>query len=146
MLINTVYHFVDPDLEVLFEREKATWGGIGFGFEIGVGGWRKYNVEPVRFLDPRSFPEGSYELGLSFHLPVLLPVLLSGSFLGIGVLVFTETLYVVSGPYRDVHGRTQFFGKNHIPAKVTKNGQKCPKNGVFGFLGKSVHKYCPEMV
>ena len=38
MLINTVYHFVDPDLEVLFEREKATRGGIGFGFEIGVGG------------------------------------------------------------------------------------------------------------
>ena len=137
MLINTVYHFVDPDLEVLFEREKATRGGIGFGFEIGVGGWRKYHAERVKFLDPRSFPEGSYELGLSFHLPVLLSVLLSGSFLGTGSLVFTETLYVVRGPYRDVHDRTQFFfGKNPLPAKVTKNGLKMAQKLVFWLLRK----------
>ena len=137
MLINTVYHFVDPDLEVLFEREKATWGGIGFGFEIGVGGWRKYHAERVKFLDPRSFPEGSYELGLSFHLPVLLSVLLSGSFLGTGSLVFTETLYVVRGPYRDVHDRTQFFfEKNPLPAKVTKNGLKMAQKLVFWLLRK----------
>ena len=52
------------------------------------------------FLDPRLWPEGSYELGS------LLP---SGSFLGIGSLVFSETQHDVRGPCLVVRGRVEFF-------------------------------------
>ena len=65
------------------------------------------------FLDPWPWPEGSYELGsvlpsihLSVRWSVLPSVLLYGSFLGIGSLVFSETVYVVRAPYGDVHDRT----------------------------------------
>ena len=63
-------------------------------------------------------------------------VLLSGSFLGIGSLIFSETLYGVRGPYGDLCDRAQCFWKNPLLAKITKNGQKLPKNGDFGFFRK----------
>ena len=50
-------------------------------------------------LDSRTWPEGSYELGLvipSFCLP-------SNSSLGIGSLVFSETLHSVRGLYGDLY-------------------------------------------
>ena len=65
--------------------------------------------------------EGSYESG-----SVLLSVLLFVSFLGIGSLVFSETLYGVRDLYGDVQDRGQFFWKNPLPVKMTKNGQKYP--------------------
>ena len=45
-------------------------------------------------LDPRPWPEGSYELGTDLSSIRLL----SGSFLGIGSLVFSEFLYGVMDP------------------------------------------------
>ena len=50
------------------------------------------------------FLEGFYELG-SVHLSVLLP----GSFLGIGLLVFSETQHGVRDPWDVVHDRAGFF-------------------------------------
>ena len=80
------------------------------------------------FLDPRPWPEASYEFG-----SVLLFVLLLGSFLGIGSLVSSETLYGVRGPYGDVHDRSYFVWKK---PKVVKNA---PKIGFLDLLGKSIH-------
>ena len=68
----------------------------------------------IVFLDPRLWLEGSYELG-SVHPSVLL----SGSFLGIGTLVFSETQHGVRGPCVAVHVRARFFEKT-----LPKNGQK----------------------
>ena len=68
------------------------------------------------------FLEGFYELG-SVHLFVLLP----GSFLGIGLLVFSETQHGVRCPCVDVCNRTRLFEKNIFPqkwGKWAKVGQK----------------------
>ena len=62
--------------------------------------------------------EGGYWISVSSVRP---PIRLSGSFLGIGSLVFSETLYGVRGPYEDVRDRAWFFfGKN----SSGKYGQK----------------------
>ena len=44
---------------------------------------------------------------------------------------FSETQHSVRGPYLVECGRAGFFGKIPQWAKITKNGQKCPKNMVF---------------
>ena len=49
---------------------------------------------------------------------------LSGSFLGIGSLVFSETLYGVRIPYGDVHDRARFFFER---PSSSKNNQKLSK-------------------
>ena len=59
-----------------------------------------------------------------------LSILLSSSFLRIGSLVFSETLFDVRGPYGDKHDRAQYFWKNPIQAKMTKNVQEWPKNRI----------------
>ena len=61
---------------------------------------------------------------------------LSLSFLRIVSLVFSETYHGVRGPYLIMCDRTRFFGKNPHWAKMTKNGQKWPKNMVFGLFKK----------
>ena len=99
-----------------------------------------FSVVNVTYLEPRPWPEGSYELG-----SVLLPVLLSGSFLGIGSLVYSETLYGVRGPYGDVRDKARPFCKI-LPAKMTKNYQKWSKIEFLDFLGKSIHYFRQEMV
>ena len=45
-------------------------------------------------------------------------VLLSGSFLWIGLLVFPGTQYVVRGPYDVVHDRARFFEKNIFAPEI----------------------------
>ena len=66
-------------------------------------------------LDPQPWPEGSYELAVRpFVLPSLFPS--TGSFLGIGSLVFSETQHGVRGPCA-VHGRARFFEKNIFATK-----------------------------
>ena len=74
------------------------------------------------------WPEESCELE-----PVLLSVLVSGSFLGIGSLVFSETLYGIRGPYGDVLNRARFFLEK---SPFGKNDQKWRKNGVLGLFRK----------
>ena len=78
-------------------------------------------------------PDGSYKIR-SVRLSVLPSVLLSVRFLGIGSLVFSETYHDVRGPYIVVCDRARFFGKNPHQAKISKNGQKCPKNMIFGLF------------
>ena len=82
-------------------------------------------IGPLRWL------EGSYELG-----SVLLSVLLSGSFLGIGSLVFSETQHGVRGPCLVVRDRAGFFLKKSF---CPKNGENGPKTGFFEFIGKFSH-------
>ena len=64
---------------------------------------------------------------LSFHLSV--------SFLGIGSLVFSETQHGVRGPYIVVCD-SQIFWKKSSSGKNDQNGQKWPKNMVFGLFKK----------
>ena len=72
----------------------------------------------LHFLDNRSWPEGSYELG-SVR-PSTLPTS-SGSFLGIGSLVFFfETQHGVRAPCVLVRGRARFFEKNIFSQKWEK--------------------------
>ena len=69
--------------------------------------------------------------GLSV-LPSFCPsVLLSGSFLGIGSLVFSETQHGVRGPCVVVRDGARFSEKNLFAQKVGKMGQKWAKNMVF---------------
>ena len=79
------------------------------------------------FLDPQLWPEGSYELG---------SVRPSGSFLGIGSLVFSETQHGVRGPCLVVRDRAGFFLKKSF---CPKNGENGPKTGFFEFIGKFSH-------
>ena len=58
--------------------------------------------------------------------------LLSGSFHGIGWLVFSEILYGVRGPCA---WQSSIFWK-YLLAKMTKNGQKWSKNRVLGLFRK----------
>ena len=80
-----------------------------------------------RLLDPRSWLEGSYKVAsvcpsfCSFFFP-------SVRFLAIGPLVFSETKDNVRGPYIVVCDSRISWKKS----PSDKNGQKCPKNMVFG--------------
>ena len=65
----------------------------------------------------------------SFHPAVLL----SGGFLGIGWLVFSETQPGVRGPYIVVHGRARLLQKN-LAQKMGKMGKKWGKNRFFSNL------------
>ena len=58
-------------------------------------------------------------------------VLLSGSFLDIGSLVFSETQRGVRDPCVVVRGGARFFEKNLFAQKMGKMGQKWAKNMVF---------------
>ena len=60
------------------------------------------------FWDPRLWPEGSYELG-SVYLSFGPSLLLTGSFLGIGLLVFSETQHGVRGLCVVVRDRAGFL-------------------------------------
>ena len=75
--------------------------------------------------------------GIRIRLSVLpyfhLSVLPSGSFLGIGSLVFSETQHGVWGPCLVVRDRAGFFFKNLFAPKM---GQK---QGFFEFIGKFGH-------
>ena len=87
------------------------------------------------------FPEGSYEIVLSFRPSVHPSFHLSVNFLGIGSSVFLETFL---GPDIVVCGRAGILGKNPQQAKTTKNGTK---NRVFellliAFLGIIFLKLC----
>ena len=82
----------------------------------------------ILLLDPRPRPEGSCKIGSvrpSFRLFV--------SFHRISSLVFSHG---VRGPYLVMCDRAGFFGKNLHWAKMTKNGQKWPKNMGFGLFRK----------
>ena len=83
------------------------------------------------FLEPRPWPEGSYELE-----SVCPSVLSSRSFLGIGSLVFCETQHGVDGPCVVVHDRARFLKKIFLP-KNGRNGAK--KQGFLKFTGKFSH-------
>ena len=77
-------------------------------------------IQCVQYLlDPRPWPEGSYELGCLSFRPSALP---SGSFLGIGSLVFSETRHGVRGLCGAVLHRARFFFGG-------VGGGNCPKNG-----------------
>ena len=65
-----------------------------------------------------------------------LSTLLSGSFLGIGLLVFSETQHGVRGPCLVVRDRAGFFLKKSF---CPKNGENGPKTGFFEFIGKFGH-------
>ena len=81
------------------------------------------------FLDPRLWPEGSYELGF-----VPPSVLLSGHFLGIGSLVFSETQHGVRGPCVVVRERARMFEKHFFAQNMGKMGQKSAKIGFLNLL------------
>ena len=91
------------------------------------------------FLDPRLWPEGSHELG-SVYLSFGPSLLLSGSFLGIGLLVFSQ--HGVRGlcVLRD---RAGFLLKKFF---VPKNGENRPKVRFFGFIGKFSHLFLLSLV
>ena len=55
------------------------------------------------------------------------------SFLGFGLLVFSETWYIVRGLFRVVHDRATFYRKKHI---ARKNCQKQSKSRVFVLFKK----------
>ena len=74
------------------------------------------------------WPEGSYELE-----SVCPSVLLSGSFLRIGSLVFSETQQGVRGLCVVVHDGAGFFFKNFFLSQNWENG---PKIGFLGFIGR----------
>ena len=61
-----------------------------------------------------------------------LSVLLCGSFLEIGPLVFSENQHVVKGTCLVVRDRAGFLQKSFCP-KSEENG---PKTGFFEFIGK----------
>ena len=63
----------------------------------------------------------------------------SDSFLGIGYLVFSETLHGSRGPCGGVHAGAGYFFKNPYQAKMAKNGQKWLETGFLDFLGKPNH-------
>ena len=84
--------------------------------------------------------EGSCKTG-SVHSSFCLSV----SFLGIGSLVFSETQHSVMGSYKVVCDRVRFFEKNLNRAKMTKNGQKWPKNRVFELFKKIASLFLPEI-
>ena len=85
----------------------------------------------VVLLDPRLWVEGSYELG-SVLLSFRPSVLLSGSFLGIDSLIFSETQHGVRGPCVVVHDRVGFVKKNFFCPKNGENGLKTGQK--WGFL------------
>ena len=89
---------------------------------------------PCCFLDPRPWPEGSYEIG-SVCPSILLSFCLSVSFLGFGSLFFSETQHEVRGPCISVcHSR--IFWKM---SSSGKNDQKWPRMAqkvVFGLFKK----------
>ena len=83
--------------------------------------------QTIWLLDPRPYPEGSYELG-----SVRPSVLPCGSFLGIGSLVFSEIQHGVRSPCGVVRDRARFFGEKVFTPKM---GQ----NRVFECIGKFSH-------
>lgn len=60
----------------------------------------------------------------------------SGSFLGTGLLVFSQTIQDIRSPYRDVR-ESRIFWKNPYQTKMTKNGKKWPQNRVFQLFRKT---------
>ena len=68
--------------------------------------------------------------------PSIHPSVCLVTFLGIGSLLFSKTYHVVRAPYVVVCDRARFFGKNPHRVKMTKIGQKWPKNSVFGLFKK----------
>ena len=137
------------------------WGGGWRGW--GCSNYRNYNKRVIKIienifmlsyslihfdsflrlnnnvlLDPRPRPEGSYKIWSvrpsvfpsfhpSFHLSV--------SLIGICSLVFSESQHGVRG-HIQLCVTAGFFRKNPHRAKITKNGQKWPKNMVFGLCRK----------
>ena len=77
----------------------------------------------IDLLNPWSWLEGSYELGLS--------VFLSRSFLEIGSLGFFGTQHGVKGPCVVVCDRAMFFENNIFASKMEKMCQKWAKNKAF---------------
>ena len=78
-------------------------------------------------LDPRQELEGSYKIGSvcpSILPSILLSFRLSGSFLGIGPLVFSETQDGVRGSCLVVHDRAGFFKKSLFTPRMGKMSQK----------------------
>ena len=89
--------------------------------------YSQQSLAEERLLYPWSQREGSYKIRFvcpSFHLPI--------SFLGIGSLVFSETQLNVRGHIQLCVTELDFWKK--IPSG--KNGQKWPKNMVFGLFKK----------
>ena len=80
------------------------------------------------FWTPGLGRKGRIKQGPSFRLSV--------SFLRIGSLVFSEIQHGVRRPYLVMCDGARFFGKNPHWAKMTENGQKWPKNMVFGLFRK----------
>lgn len=73
----------------------------------------------------------------------------SGSFLGIGPLVFFKTWHGVRGPYGVYAWQNPiFFRKNSLWVKMAKDGWKWPKKGFFNyfehFLSVFVENICDQ--
>ena len=82
-------------------------------------------------------PEGSNELGSI--LPSFCPsILLSGSFLAIDSLVFSETQHGVEAHVL-LCMKVAFVEKNFMPQKQGKWAESGPKIGFFGFIEKVSH-------
>ena len=97
-------------------------------------------------LDPRPRLEGSYKIGSVCQfvfLSILPPV---QKFSRDWLISFFWNLTCVRGQYIVAWDRAGFFGKNPYWAKMTENGQKCPKNMVLYFLGKLRPWFCLEFV
>ena len=91
----------------------------------------------ILFLDAWLSPEGSYEIRsvCLLALPFIFP---SVSFLGIGSLIFSETLHDVRGLYIVGCNRARFFEKYSHQAEMTKNGQKWLKKKSFGLFKQMI--------
>ena len=89
------------------------------------------------FLNPRAWVEGSYKIGSvrsSFRPPVPPSVLPSvRKFYQNWLISFSWNLACIRVPYIVMCDRTGFFWKN---LHRVKNGQKWPKNRVFGLFKK----------
>ena len=93
-------------------------------------GYFEYNIG-CDFLDP--WPWLGVRVCPSIHWSILPSVVLSSSFLGIGLVVFLK-LCMVLGPHLEMYITARFFQKNALLVKMTKNSQKRPKNGVLGLF------------
>ena len=86
-----------------------------------------YYVSSI-LLNSQLWQEGSYELWSS----LLSSVCPFDSFLGIGSLVFSETLHGIRGPCGDVNAGARYFWKIPI-IKMTENRKKWQETGFWDF-------------
>ena len=136
--------FIERNFTVAFLLIRKRWGDEGFE-ELGDGWYPFTDYVYYILLDPSNWGQGLSMRRICRVCPSVHPSVrpsngpsihlsfrVSGSFLRIDSLVFSETEHGVTGPYI-VTCDSRIFWKNSPPGK---NNQKWPKNRVFRFFKK----------